>query len=168
MRVIGIDPGTAATGYGVVEQSPDKKLTYIASGVITPPVKAVLPRRLKVIYDELIRIFERERPAAVVVEDTFMAKNPQAALKLGQARGIVLLAAEQYGAPTYEYSATQVKSAVVGYGGARKEQVQEMVVRLLEGGGGISSKPAALHASDALACAICHFHSVRLPTLSET
>ena len=167
MRIIGIDPGTSATGYGVIDEFPGGRLSYVASGVIATPTRSTIARRLKLIYDEVTEVINRERPSAVVVEDTFMSKNAQAALKLGQARGVVLLAAEKLDLPTYEYTATQVKSAVVGYGGARKEQVQEMVVRLLHAPEGMSRNLLSHHASDALACAICHIHSMKLATLGE-
>jgi crossover junction endodeoxyribonuclease RuvC len=165
MRIIGIDPGTVSTGYGVVEEKAPGRLAYIESGVIASSPKSTLPGRLKKIHDELTRLFELHRPSAVVIEDTFVAKNAQAALKLGQARGVVLLAAETFGLPAFEYTPTQVKSSVVGYGGAGKDQVQRMVARLLESSPEMAPGPATSHASDALACAICHINSVKVGTL---
>jgi crossover junction endodeoxyribonuclease RuvC len=165
MRIIGIDPGTVSTGFGVVEEKAPGRLAYVDSGVISSSSKSTLPGRLKKIYDEIILLLEQHRPSAVVIEDSFMARNAQAALKLGQARGMVLLAAETFGLPTFEYTPTQVKSSVVGYGGAGKQQVQRMVTILLEPPAGTTPKPATNHASDALACAICHLNSVKVRSL---
>jgi crossover junction endodeoxyribonuclease RuvC len=159
--VIGIDPGLVATGFGVVEADASGRLSYVASGVISTPSRAVLSRRLKKIYDELLSAFQTYRPAAAVVEDTFLAKNFQAALKLGQARGAVLLVSEICGVPVFEYTPTQVKSAVVGYGMAEKDQVQRMVGRILDPSS-LRPAEASHHASDALACAICHLHSAKM------
>lgn len=190
MRVIGVDPGTVTTGYGVVDESAAGRLSYVASGAITTPSGAALSKRLKKIYDELMTVFQTHRPSAVVIEDTFLAKNFQAALKLGQARGVALLAAEMCGVPVFEYTPTQVKMAVVGYGTAKKDQVQQMVARLLSqlsglpclagrrGGdrpdvsntrdGSRSAVGTSHHEADALACAICHLHSVKMKLRIES
>jgi len=162
MRVIGIDPGTVTTGYGVVDEE-SRRLFYVASGSITTVAKQPLPKRLKKIYDELMAVFQTHQPSAVAIENTFLAKNFQSALKLGQARGIALLAAEQYGVPVYDCTPTEVKLAVVGYGAARKDQVEAMVGRLLD----LKSPPDSEHASDALAVAICHLHSARIRELTN-
>jgi len=164
MRVIGVDPGTVITGYGVVDESTAGRLSYVASGAIATPSGAALSRRLKKIYDELMTVFQTHCPSAVVIEDTFLAKNFQAALKLGQARGVALLAAEMCGVPVFEYTPTQVKMAVVGYGAAKKDQVQQMVVRLFSQPPGLVADRSSHHAADALACAICHLHSMKVKT----
>ncbi len=179
MRVIGVDPGTVITGYGVVDESTAGRLSYVASGAIATPSGAALSKRLKKIYDELMIVFQTHRPSAVVIEDTFLAKNFQAALKLGQARGVALLAAEMCGVPVFEYTPTQVKMAVVGYGAAKKDQVQQMVARLLSQLSGLqgdrpdgsntrdgsrSAVSPSHHEADALACAICHLHSMKVKT----
>jgi crossover junction endodeoxyribonuclease RuvC len=163
MRVIGIDPGTLTTGYGVVDEAA-RRLVYVASGSITTVAKQPLPARLKKIYDELLAVFDLHRPAAIVVENTFVAKNAQSALKLGQARGIALLAAEQSGLPVYECTPTEVKLAVVGYGAARKDQVESMVGRLLS----LKTSPDSHHAADALAVAICYIHSAKIRALARS
>jgi crossover junction endodeoxyribonuclease RuvC len=162
MRVIGIDPGTVTTGYGVVDEE-NHRLFYVASGSITTVAKQPFPKRLKKIYDELLAVFQAQKPSAVAVENTFVSKNFQSALKLGQARGVALLAAEQYGVPVYECTPTEVKLAVVGYGAARKDQVEMMVGRLLD----FKSSPDSHHAADALAVAICYLHSARIRELTK-
>lgn len=157
MRLIGIDPGTMVTGFGIVDEE-DSRLFYVASGSITTSSKLPISKRLRKIHDELNLVLTQYHPNVLAVEDTFMAKNPQAALKLGQARGVALLIAEIAGIPVVEYTATQVKQAVVGYGGADKHQVQRMVGRLLN----LTVEPDSHHASDALAVAICHLHSSKM------
>ena len=161
MRVIGIDPGLVATGFGVVEDFSSGRLSYVASGSISTSSKDPLPKRLNKIYNEIIILLQLHRPDMVVVEDTFMARNVQSALKLGQARGLALLAAEQSGLSAEEYSPTQIKSSVAGYGAASKEQVRQMVLRILNH----TPLPDHLlshHAADALACAICHLHMAKM------
>jgi len=162
MRVIGIDPGTVTTGYGVVEEN-NRRLVCIASGSITTAARQSLPKRLKKIYDELMDLFRLHAPDAVAIENTFVAKNARSALKLGQAHGIALLAAEQRHHPIHECTPTEVKLAVVGYGAARKEQVEGMVRRLLN----LNTSPDSHHAADALAVAICYLHSARIRALSH-
>ncbi len=152
MRVLGVDPGTLTSGYGIVAEE-DHKLFHVASGGISPSAKQPFPKRLKKIYEELEKIIEKYRPHAVVVEDLFVSKNMKSALKLGHARGVAILAAMNAGLPVYEYAPLEVKQAVVGNGHAEKEQVQDMVQRLLK----LSGSPSP-DAADALACAICHAH----------
>ena len=154
MRVLGIDPGLVATGYGVVE-SEQGDLRHIASGTITIPATRPLSARLRMLYDALSEICSRYGPAEVAVENTFLAKNVAVALKLGQAKGIALLVAELAQCPISEYAPTEIKIAITGYGGAAKEQVQQMVGRLLR----LSVETTTHHATDALATAICHLHS---------
>lgn len=162
MRVVGIDPGSISTGYGVVVQQ-NQRLFYVASGTISTVAREPLPRRLKKIYDELLKVLQIYKPSAVVVENTFVAKNNQSALKLGQARGVALLAAEQCGLPLYESTPTEIKLAVVGYGRAQKDQVKTMVCRLLN----LKTPPDSEHAADALAVAICHIHTAKIRALSS-
>jgi crossover junction endodeoxyribonuclease RuvC len=162
MRVIGIDPGTLTTGYGVVEER-NRQPVYVASGSIRTVAKQTIPKRLKKIFDELLLVFQTHEPDAVVIENTFVAKNVQSALKLGQARGIALLAAEQQGRPIWECTPTEVKLAVVGYGAARKDQVEAMVCRLLN----LKTSPDSHHAADALAVAICYLHSAKIRALTR-
>ena len=151
MRILGIDPGLRVTGFGVVDKD-GSRLTYVTSGRIRTP-EGDLARRLKVILDGLAEVIAEQRPAQVALEKVFVNVNPNSTLLLGQARGTAICAAVLHGLPVAEYTALQVKQAVVGNGHAQKRQVQEMVRRLLRLGG-VPSTDAA----DALACAICHAH----------
>ncbi len=153
MRILGIDPGSRTTGYGVVEMQ-GNRLRHITHGQIAAAKADDLPGRLQIIYQALEEVIRTTHPNAVAVEDIFVSNNARSALKLGHARGVALLAGTQAGLPVFEYSALQVKSAVVGYGKADKKQVQQMVKVLL-----CLSKAAPPDASDALAVAICHSHS---------
>jgi len=151
MRILGLDPGLRVTGFGLIEKS-GSKLQYVTSGCIKTS-DAELPVRLKTILDNLSLVIETNRPDQVAVEKVFVNVNPQSTLLLGQARGAAICAAVLHDLPVSEYTALQVKQAVVGNGHARKEQVQDMVMRLLALPG-VPSPDAA----DALACAICHAH----------
>jgi crossover junction endodeoxyribonuclease RuvC len=151
VRILGIDPGLRVTGFGLVERA-GHKLLYVASGVIRTP-DAELPLRLKTILESLVEVILQHRPHQVAVEKVFVNVNPTSTLLLGQARGAAICAAVSSGLPVSEYTALQVKQAVVGNGHAAKEQVQEMVRRLLV----LPGDPSA-DAADALACAICHAH----------
>jgi len=153
MKILGIDPGSRATGYGLV-LCEGNRLQHIDNGVIRPPEKAELATRLLYIQQELATVIARYAPECAAVEQVFVAHNAQSALKLGQARGVALLAAAQAGLDVSEYTPMQVKSAVVGYGRAAKGQVQQMVRALLN-----LPEIAQEDASDALAVAICHAHS---------
>jgi crossover junction endodeoxyribonuclease RuvC len=155
LRILGVDPGSRVTGYGIVEME-GNRLIHVAHGTIAPPAGEALPARLAAIYRGLSEVLQTHRPVEVGVEDIFHARNPQSALKLGQARGVALLAAEMASLPVIEYTPMQVKSAVVGYGRADKVQVQEMVRRLLA----LPETPGP-DAADALAVAICHLQSSR-------
>ena len=157
MRVLGVDPGSNATGFGVVEKV-GNRMALMADGTIRQARGQALSVRLKKIYDELTRIIEETRPEEVAVESIFFARNPQSALKLGHARGVALLAAANAGLPVFEYSPLEVKKAVVGYGRAGKDQVQMMVGTLLN-----SRTRRSQDASDALAIAVCHLLSSRSP-----
>ena len=151
MRILGIDPGLRTTGFGVLEKV-GQQLNYVASGCIKIP-DGELPQRLKTILDSLREVIAQHQPDQVAVEKVFVNVNPQSTLMLGQARGAAICAAVLVNLPVAEYTALQVKQAVVGNGHAKKEQVQEMVKRLLRLGGDPSPD-----AADALACAICHAH----------
>ena len=160
MRVFGIDCGTECTGYGVVEMDAtarDPKLRAIAAGGILLSKKRTLPVRLARVYAELTALIVLHEPAVVAIEDVFFAANAKSALKLGQVRGVALLAAANLGLPIAEYAPLSVKSSVVGYGLAKKEQVQFMVARLLE----LEHEPEPADAADALAIAICHIHTAQ-------
>jgi Holliday junction DNA helicase RuvA len=162
MRILGVDPGTVATGWGVVEAGDPPRAAAprrIAGGVIR--CRGELPARLADIFAAVRAILAEHRPAALSLEKTFVSDNVQSAFRLGEARGSILVAAAQAGVPVHEYSPAEIKVAVVGYGRAVKEQVQGMVVRLL----GLSAAPAADEA-DALAAALCHLHSQRLQALA--
>jgi crossover junction endodeoxyribonuclease RuvC len=153
MRALGVDPGTLATGYGIVDMK-GNRLTHVGHGVIKTSPGAPLAARLVQIHQELVEVIAKYKPDEAGVENVFHAKNAQSALKLGHARGVILLAIELAGIPMEEYMPLQVKSAVVGYGKADKQQVQQMVMRLLA-----LDKKAPTDASDALAVAICHSQS---------
>ncbi len=150
-RILGIDPGSRRTGFGVIEVA-GPHLTYVASGCIRSP-EETLAQRLHTIHEEVAALVRAYRPGEAVIENVFVRRNAAAALKLGQARGAALCALAGCGLPVYEYSPAQVKQAVVGRGRAEKVQVQHMVQALL----GLAAPPPA-DAADALACAICHGH----------
>ncbi len=150
MRILGIDPGLRFTGFGVITVLRNGKLGYIASGCIRIP-KGTLPERLKVILEGVDEVINTHNPEVLSIEKVFMARNADSALKLGQARGAALCAALQHDLPVSEYTALQIKRAVVGTGRGDKKQVQHMVTALL----GLSGTPQA-DAADALAAAICH------------
>jgi len=153
MRILGIDPGTGITGYGIIDVE-GNRIRHIDNGIIKTRSSEVLPLRLKAIYDGLTSILKEFSPESVAVEQVFMAKNPRAALTLGHARGTAVLSAVNLDLDVHEYSALQVKSAVVGYGHASKQQVQQMVKVLLN-----LPEVAQEDAADALAVAICHANS---------
>ena len=159
VRILGIDPGLRVTGFGVIEKS-GASLSYIASGCVKSG-DADLADRLKTILAGLREIIGEHRPQQVALEKVFVNINPASTLALGQARGTAICAAVDAGLPVSEYTALQVKQAVVGNGHAKKVQVQEMVKRLLR----LAGAPSA-DAADALACAICHAHGGRLGKLS--
>jgi crossover junction endodeoxyribonuclease RuvC len=150
--IAGFDPGLGCTGWGMI-RADGNRLSHIANGQVRTDPKMPLPARLAALYDALGRILEAHLPQAAAVEEVFVNENPQSTLKLGQARGVVLLAAAQKGVLIGEYAPTLVKKAVVGTGGAAKPQVHAMVQRLLPG-----AKIAGADAADALAVAITHAH----------
>jgi crossover junction endodeoxyribonuclease RuvC len=153
MRILGIDPGTRITGYGIIDVE-GNRLRHVDNGIIKTRSSDPLPLRLKTIYDGLSTILKEFSPQAVAVEQVFLSKNPRAALTLGHARGTAVLSAVNLGLEVHEYSALQVKSAVVGYGHAAKQQVQQMVKTLIN-----LPEVAQEDAADALAVAICHANS---------
>ena len=155
MRVLGIDCGTEYTGYGVVEMSGSRELQYVHCGAVKLIKKFCAADRLQQVHHELCAQIEAHRPDVVAIEEVFYSVNPKSALKLGQVRGVAMLAAAQAGLPVAEYAPLSIKSAVVGYGRADKEQVQFMVTKLLR----LTSMPEPFDASDALAIAICHLHT---------
>jgi len=150
MRILGIDPGSRFTGFGVITVLRNGKLGYVASGCIRIP-KGSLAERLKVILEGVDEVIATHSPEVLSIEKVFMARNADSALKLGQARGAAICAALQHDLPVSEYTALQIKRAVVGTGRGDKKQVQHMVTALL----GLSGTPQA-DAADALAAAICH------------
>src|SRR5215470_14420131 len=155
MRVLGIDCGSEYTGYGVVEQLDDRELVCRASGVIKLRSRDPMAARLQKIFVELTSIITIHQPEIAAIEDVFYAVNVKSALKLGQVRGVAMLAASSSGLPVAEYAPLAIKSAVVGYGKAEKHQVQQMVMRLLK----LPVVPQPSDAADALALAICHIHT---------
>ena len=162
MRVLGIDPGTATTGYGVVEEVKGD-LKSLAFGVIRTPADQPLPVRLQLIYRALKELAAEWGPTAAAVEELFFSRNVRTAMSVGQARGVTLLALADIGLVVAEYTPLAIKQAVTGYGNADKAQVQEMVRLLL----GLAEAPRPDDAADALAVAICHLHSARLDALSQ-
>jgi crossover junction endodeoxyribonuclease RuvC len=155
VKIFGIDPGSERTGYGCVDTDGSRH-RVITSGAIRTPASASFPEKLLNIHTGLAALLAECRPDCVAIENLFHANNARSALKLGHARGVAMLAAVQTGVPVFEYTPAEVKRAVVGYGRAEKHQVQQMVKLIL----GLASLPTPFDASDALAIAICHCHSV--------
>ncbi len=160
MLVLGIDPGTAITGYGLVRET-DEGLTLVDYGVITTPSGQPLPTRLQAIYQGLTDIIHGYQPDTAAVEELFFSRNVRTALSVGHARGVALLALADAGLPIYEYKPLEIKQAIAGYGGADKHQVQEMVRMLLN----LEHMPHPDDAADAVAVAMCHIHSARMAAL---
>src|SRR5947208_9568329 len=155
MRVMGIDCGSEYTGFGVVEQLANRELVRRVSGAMKLKTKDAMPLKLRWIYVDLTTVIHEYLPEFVAIEDVFYAVNVKSALKLGQIRGVAMLAASTCGLEIAEYAPLAIKSAVVGYGRAEKSQVQQMVARLLH----LSEPPEPADAADALAIAICHSHT---------
>jgi crossover junction endodeoxyribonuclease RuvC len=155
MRILGIDPGSGSTGYGIIETDGSQHRAILYGAIKTQPKKPFHERLLK-IYTDLSRILSRESADMMVIEEVFHATNVQSALKLGHARGVALLIAAQKGLQVWEYSPLEIKSAVVGYGRADKAQIQMMVRLLLN----LPETPSPDDAADALAIAICHAHQL--------
>ncbi|NQS91299.1 MAG: crossover junction endodeoxyribonuclease RuvC [Chloroflexi bacterium] len=155
--VLGIDPGTAITGYGLVKEEVSGDLVWLSHGVITTPSDWVEPDRLLHLYKSLLVVIRETKPDCCAVEKLFFQKNVKTALNVGQGRGAALIAVAEAGLPMGEYTPLAIKQAVVGYGNADKKQVQQMVKLLL----GLNEVPQPDDAADALAVAICHLHSSR-------
>lgn len=155
MRILGIDCGTEFTGYGIVEQTSQQKLIHVISGAIAMDKKQSLSLRLRHVFEKLTEVIESNSPDAMAIEEVFYSVNAKSALKLGQVRGVAMLAASCSGLEVAEYSPLAIKSSVVGYGRAEKRQVQFMVAQLLA----MESIPGRTDAADALAIAICHLHT---------
>ncbi|PWB78220.1 MAG: crossover junction endodeoxyribonuclease RuvC [Candidatus Methylomirabilota bacterium] len=162
MLVLGIDPGAMATGYGMVARS-DGVLRALEYGSIITTPSDPFPTRLQQIYNRLTQLIQRYQPEGAAIESLVFAKNAQSAFKLGQARGVAILAAALSGLTIAEYTPLQIKSAVTGYGAAGKRQVQQMVGTLLS----LDQPVRSTDAADALAVAICHHHSARLLRLTR-
>jgi crossover junction endodeoxyribonuclease RuvC len=162
-RVLGIDPGTASTGFGVVE-SLGGRLAVVCGGVISTPAGVVLEQRLAAIARRLGELLDDHRPQALAIEEVYFGRNVRSAFAVGQARGAVMAAAGMRELPCFSYTPQAVKLAVCGSGAAGKDQVQRMVAALL----GLAEPPASDHAADALALAICHVHRAPMQAVAGT
>lgn len=158
---LGVDPGTATTGYGLVRLMPDGELVTVSFGVILTPKESSDSARLVMLFDELNKILKKHKPDTAAVEKLFFARNVTTGITVGQARGVILLALEKAGIPTSEYSPNEVKQAVAGYGHAEKRQMQEMVRTLLQ----LEKIPKPDDAADALAIAITHLNTARYDSM---
>jgi crossover junction endodeoxyribonuclease RuvC len=163
MLVLGVDPGTAITGFGIVSETKDEKLIAVDFGVIRTPKGETAGQRLVQLHSELKRLIELHHPEGGAVEKLFFQRNVSTALTVGQARGVALLAMAEVNLSIAEYTPMEVKQAVCGYGGAGKGQVQEMVKLLL----GLDDIPKPDDAADALAVAICHINSWKINSISN-
>jgi crossover junction endodeoxyribonuclease RuvC len=163
LKVLGVDPGTAATGYGVVAREGTGAAVLVECGVIRTSADAPLPLRLREIHEALGQVMDRHLPEVVAVEDIFYGKNVRTTVMLGHTRGAILLAAALRDLPVVDYSPAEVKNAIVGTGGATKEQVQFMVQRLLR----LKTPPAPSDAADGVAVALCHLNMSRLSDVSQ-
>ena len=162
LRVLGLDPGTATTGYGVVDSEGDRLRMLTYGAIVTPP-DMPMPERLRLIYLAATELMNSQQAGAVAVEKLFFNRNVTTALSVGQARGVLLLAAANAGVTVYEYTPLEVKQALVGYGRATKPQVQQMVKMVLR----LDFTPHPDDAADALAVAVCHSQSARMRALIE-
>lgn len=158
LRVLGVDPGTAVTGYGVVDLAPGRIGTLIECGVVRTPARAPLPDRLRALHDGVGEVIERHHPAVLAVESVFVAKNVRSTIALGHARGVILLAAALAGVDVAEFAPRAIKKAVVGTGDAQKPQVAFMVQQLLR----LQRPPAPSDAADAVAVALTYLLTSRL------
>lgn len=152
-RVIGVDPGLSTTGFGILDYK-GGSVRVVAYGTIKPPVKELLPNRLEFLYSHMVELLEKFEPHTMAIEDTFFSQNVKSALLLGQARGVLLLAAASKGIPSMDYAPRKVKQSVVGNGAADKKQVQYMVQQILK----MDEPPKPLDTSDALAIGLCHIN----------
>ena len=160
MKVLGIDPGTAVMGYGIIE-SQDDEITLVDYGALTSPLRSSIGERLSYLYSKLLEIISRYQPEVVAVEQPFVAKNVRTALAIGKAQAVAILAAANNKIPCHEYTPAQIKQRIANYGASSKEQIQEMVRLQL----GLSQIPEPNDAADALAVAICHLRETHLNNL---
>ncbi len=163
MLVLGIDPGTASTGYGLIREDEAGTIIAVDFGVVRTPSKEPLPQRLRQIYREIRKIVSLHQPDSGAVEKLFFQSNVRTAMSVGQGRGVAILALAEAEVPVSEYTPLEIKQAVVGYGNAEKHQVQHMVRALLN----LDEIPRPDDAADALAVAICHLHSYRMQDLTK-
>ncbi|NLX10108.1 MAG: crossover junction endodeoxyribonuclease RuvC [Chloroflexi bacterium] len=164
MLVLGIDPGTATTGYGLVREHPDGRLEAVAYGVITTPARRPMQDRLMQIYEEITALIVQYQPDSVAVETLFFGKNVTTAITVAQGRGVILLALAQAGIPMREYKPAEIKQAIAGYGNADKIQVQEMIRQLLD----LDEIPRPDDAADGLGVAITDINASRFERLSQS
>ena len=164
MIVLGIDPGTATTGYGVVSGDGTRAPVLLECGVIRTRARDPLPERLREIHEGVVELISRHAPTAIAVEDVFYAKNVRTTVVLGHARGVVLLAGAQARIEVHEFPPAEIKKAVVGSGGATKEQVQFMLTRLLR----LKSVPTPSDAADGVAAALTYLMTARLPKVAAS
>jgi crossover junction endodeoxyribonuclease RuvC len=162
MKVLGIDPGTVVTGYGVIASDNDE-LTVVDYGAIKGKARSPIGERLFLLYSRILEVLAKHQPDVVAVEEPFVAKNVRSAMAVGRAQAVAILAAASRNIPTYEYSPAQVKQRVADYGASSKEQIQEMIRLQL----GLKDVPAPDDAADALAVALCHLREVHLSDLIE-
>lgn len=163
MRVLGVDPGLAITGYGLLAENPAGEIAVITYGAITTSASQPVATRLVRLYDALVELIDHHHPDVMAVEHLFFGRNVTTAFIVGQARGVALLCAAQRGLEVVEYKPAEVKQAVAGYGRADKQQVQQMVRTLLH----LPATPRPDDVADALAIALCHVHSARFATLTR-
>ncbi|MBI2082795.1 MAG: crossover junction endodeoxyribonuclease RuvC [Deltaproteobacteria bacterium] len=161
MRVLGIDPGSTITGYGIVEKD-GARFRHVDNGLVRVSPSSPFAKRLQDIFSRIRQIIRELKPDVMAIEEVFFAKNPMSALKLGESRGVALLAAAEHELKVYEYSTREVKQAITGYGQATKDQIQKMVRQLLN-----LPEVATEDASDALAVALCHLQSSKMKELLE-
>jgi crossover junction endodeoxyribonuclease RuvC len=150
--VVGVDPGTAITGYGVVAQRSDGEFVLLAGGVFRTAADQPMPARLHELYTDFVRLLDEFKPDQLAIEKLFFGRNVTTAITVGQARGVILLAAAQRGLPVAEYAPAEIKQAITGYGNAEKRQMQEMVQRILR----LPTLPQPDDAADGVAVALCH------------
>ncbi|MFA6450008.1 MAG: crossover junction endodeoxyribonuclease RuvC [bacterium] len=160
MRIVGVDPGLADSGYGVIDEK-NNALSVVEYSCISTSKETPFPERLRSIYDDFARVLEEYKPESCAIEALYFAKNAKSAFQVGHARGVFILAASLAGIPVYEYTPIQVKQALVGNGRAEKSQLSYMVKMLLK----LEEPPQPDHASDALSVAICHANSSRMRAL---
>lgn len=161
MLILGIDPGTATTGYGLVREHDDGRLEAVAYGVVTTPAKMPMPQRLQLLFEEITTLIHTYQPDAAAIETLFFGKNVTTGITVAQGRGVILLALAQAELPIREYKPSEIKQAIAGYGNADKIQMQEMIRQLLE----LDALPRPDDAADGLGVAITHLNSSRFERL---